>query len=135
MPLISQSIPTLLRGVSQAQENFLSSPAEGLKRRSGTQYIATLQSSVMGNVHIHTINRDQNENYIAVFGNNSIKVFDAKDGSEKNIVFDNTSSDNFNYLIRDALPGQETLLSDSNFIVGTYSQSGKTVTVTANGHG
>ena len=109
MPLISQSIPTLLRGVSQAaesqkksdhalaQENFLSSPAEGLKRRSGTQYIATLQASKMGNVHIHTINKDQNENYIAVFGNKSIKVFDAKDGSEKNIGFDNTSGDSFNF--------------------------------------
>ena len=154
MPLISQSIPTLLRGVSQAseaqkqsdhalaQENFLSSPAEGLKRRSGTQYIATLQSSAMGNVHIHTINRDQNENYIAVFGNKSIKVFDAKDGSEKNIVFNNTSTDDFNYLIRDALPNQTTLNNNTNFIAGTYSQSdvtgdasGTIITITSNGHG
>lgn len=147
MPLITQSIPTLLRGVSGAadtqkqsdhallQHNLVSSPTEGLKKRSGAQFIAKLQSSSMGNVHIHTISRDQNENYIAVFGNKSVKVFDAKDGSEKNIIFDNTSGDNFNYLIRDALPSQETLLSDSNFIAGTYSQSGTTVTVTSNGHG
>jgi len=147
MGLITQSIPTLLRGVSQAsdtqqqsdhawmQSNFVSSPTEGLKKRSGAQYVATLQSSTMGNVHIQTINRNENESYIAVFGNKSIKVFDAKDGTEKNIVFDNTSADNFNYLIRDALPSQEELLSGSNFIAGTYSQSGTTVTVTSNSHG
>jgi len=147
MPLITQAIPTLLRGVSQAsdsqkrpdhalaQENFLSSPAEGLKRRSGTQYIATLQSSKMGNVHTHTINRDQNENYIAVFGNKSLKVFDAKDGSEKTVVFDNTSADNFTYLTRDALPNQVTSPSNSTYIAGTYSQTTTTITITSNGHG
>tara|TARA_B100000902_G_scaffold42852_2_gene50583 strand:+ start:1203 stop:4013 length:2811 start_codon:yes stop_codon:yes gene_type:complete len=92
MGLITQSIPTLLRGVSQASDtqkqsdhagiqiNFVSSPTEGLKKRSGAQYIATLQSSTMGNVHIQTINRDETESYIAVFGDQTLKIFNAKTG-------------------------------------------------------
>tara|TARA_Y100001973_G_scaffold34960_1_gene52680 strand:+ start:1419 stop:4229 length:2811 start_codon:yes stop_codon:yes gene_type:complete len=93
MGLITQSIPTLLRGVSQAsdtqkqsdhawfQSNFVSSPTEGLKKRSGAQYVATLQSSTMGNVHIQTINRDETESYIAVFGDQTLAIFNAKTGA------------------------------------------------------
>mgnify|MGYP003133580341 FL=1 len=93
MGLITQSIPTLLRGVSQAsdtqkqsdhawyQANFVSSPTEGLKKRSGAQYVATLQSSTMGNVHIQTINRDETESYIAVFGDQTLAIFNAKTGA------------------------------------------------------
>ena len=93
MGLITQAIPTLLRGVSQAsdtqkqsdhawlQSNFVSSPTEGLKKRSGAQYVATLQSSTMGNVHIQTINRDETESYIAVFGDQTLAIFNAKTGA------------------------------------------------------
>jgi|TARA_B100001250_G_scaffold72954_3_gene59510 hypothetical protein len=93
MGLITQSIPTLLRGVSQAsdtqkqadhawmQSNFVSSPTEGLKKRSGAQYVATLQSSTMGNVHIQTINRDETEGYIAVFGDQTLAIFDSTTGA------------------------------------------------------
>jgi len=93
MGLITQSIPTLLRGVSQAsdtqqqpdhawyQSNFVSSPTEGLKKRSGAQYVATLQSSTMGNVHIQTINRDETESYISVFGDQTLAIFNAKTGA------------------------------------------------------
>ena len=132
MPLISQSIPTLLRGVSQAaeaqkksdhalaQENFLSSPAEGLKRRSGTQYIATLQSTQMGNVHIQTIYRDKTESYIAVFGDQALKVFDAKTGAEKGIdILDGSQT----YLDTDSGKEKEQIKSvsvaDYTFVVNT----------------
>ena len=140
MPLISQSIPTLLRGVSQAaeaqkksdhalaQENFLSSPAEGLKRRSGTQYIATLQSSAMGNVHIQTIYRDKTESYIAVFGDQTMKVFDAKTGAEKGIdILDGSQT----YLDTDSGKEKEQIKSvsvaDYTFVLNTI----KTVAMAA----
>ena len=57
MPIISKSIPTLLRGISQAsdstkqadhcdiQDNADSNPVLGLVKRSGSQYIATLATS------------------------------------------------------------------------------------------
>ena len=86
MGVISRSIPTLLRGVSQTadstkqadhadiQENATSSPTQGLKKRSGTQHLANLQSSTIGNVHIQTINRDTTEQYVAVFGKKLLAV-------------------------------------------------------------
>ena len=87
MGVISRAIPTLLRGVSQTadstkqsdhadiQDNATSSPTQGLKKRSGVQYLANLQSSTIGNVHIQTINRDTNERYVAVFGDESINIY------------------------------------------------------------
>ena len=81
MGVISRSIPTLLRGVSQAadatkqadhadlQNNANSSPVQGLTKRSGLQYLATISNSTIGNVHIQTINRDLSERYIAIFSN------------------------------------------------------------------
>jgi len=96
MPLISKSIPTLLRGVSQAadntkqadhadiQDNADSNPVTGLTKRSGVQYITNLSTSTLGNVHIQTINRDVNERYVAIFSNGDVKVYDI-DGTEKTV--------------------------------------------------
>ena len=73
MPVISRAIPTLLRGISQSsdalkqpdhaeiQDNADSNPVLGLTKRSGSQYLTTLQSSTIGNLHIKTINRDTTE--------------------------------------------------------------------------
>ena len=88
MPVISRAIPTLLRGISQSsdalkqpdhadiQDNADSNPVLGLTKRSGLQYLASLSSSTLGNVHIQTINRDVNERYVAVFSNGNVQVFD-----------------------------------------------------------
>ena len=96
MGVVSRAIPTLLRGVSQAadstkqpdhadiQDNANSSPVQGLTKRSGTQYVTTLSSSTLGNVHVQTINRDVNERYIAVFSNGDVKVYDLA-GNEKTV--------------------------------------------------
>ena len=87
MGVISRAIPTLLRGVSQAadstkqadhadiQDNANSSPVQGLTKRSGSQYIATLSASEVSNVHVHTINRDTNERYQLILGDESISVY------------------------------------------------------------
>ena len=78
MPVISRSIPTLLRGISQSsdsskrsdhadiQDNADSNPVIGLIKRSGLQYVTNISNSALGNVHIQTINRDANERYIVV---------------------------------------------------------------------
>ena len=96
MALISETIPTLLRGVSQAadttkrkdhadiQDNADSNPVTGLTKRSGLQYITNLSTSTLGNVHIQTINRDVNERYVAIFSNGDVKVYDI-DGTEKTV--------------------------------------------------
>ena len=105
MGVISRSIPTLLRGVSQAadstkqadhadlQNNANSNPVQGLTKRSGTQYLATISNSTIGNVHIQTINRDLSERYIAIFSNGDVKVFEL-DGTEKTVH----KPDGVNYL-------------------------------------
>jgi len=96
MANISRSIPTLLRGISQAsdstkqpdhcdiQDNADGNPVLGLKKRSGLQYIKNISNSALGNVHIQTINRDLNERYIAIFSNGNVKVYDI-DGTEKTV--------------------------------------------------
>ena len=93
MAVVSTPIPTLLRGISQAadstkqpdhadiQDNANSSPVRGLVKRSGTQFVTTLSSSTVGNVHIQTINRDINERYVAIFSNGNVKVYEL-DGTE-----------------------------------------------------
>ena len=96
MAVVSRAIPTLLRGISQAadstkqadhadiQDNANSSPVQGLVKRSGSQFITSLSSSTVGNVHIQTINRDINERYIAIFSNGNVKVYEL-DGTEKTV--------------------------------------------------
>ena len=96
MGVISRAIPTLLRGISQSsdatkqadhadiQDNADSNPVIGLVKRPGLQYLANISSSALGNVHIQTINRDANEQYVAVFSNGNVKVYEL-DGTEKTV--------------------------------------------------
>jgi len=96
MAVISRAIPTLLRGISQSsdalkqadhadiQDNADSNPVLGLTKRSGSQFLAGISSSTLGNVHIQTINRDASEQYVAVFSNGNVKVYEL-DGTEKTV--------------------------------------------------
>mgnify|MGYP001184391487 FL=1 len=96
MGVISRAIPTLLRGISQSsdalkqpdhaeiQDNADSNPVLGLTKRSGSQFLSTISSSTLGNVHIQTINRDINEEYVAIFSNGDVKVYEL-DGTEKTV--------------------------------------------------
>ncbi len=96
MGVISRAIPTLLRGVSQSsdatkqsdhadiQDNADSNPVIGLVKRPGLRYVTALSSSSLGNVHIQTINRDANEQYVAIFSNGNVKVYEL-DGTEKTV--------------------------------------------------
>ena len=129
MAIVSRAIPTLLRGVSQAsdstkqpdhadiQDNADSSPVQGLQKRSGTQYLATLASfPTDSNVHIHTINRDTTERYVSVFTNGAVKVYEI-DGTLKTV----NTPDGTTYL-QTTNPRSEiktVTIADFTFVVNT----------------
>ena len=128
MAVVSRAIPTLLRGVSQAadstkqadhadiQDNANSNPVQGLTKRSGTQFITSLGSSAVGNVHIQTINRDTNEQYVAIFSNGNVKVYDLA-GNEKTV----NKPDGTTYL-NTSTPRDEiktVTIADYTFVVNT----------------
>lgn len=95
MALISQSIKNLKGGVSQqpdilrfpeqgaAQVNGWSSETEGLQKRSPMVFIKALgDAGYLGdNPLVHLINRDEVEQYYAVFTGTDVKVF-GLDGTE-----------------------------------------------------
>ena len=99
MALISRSIPTLLRGISQSsdatkkadhaliQDNADSDPVLGLAKRSGTQFISNLISgeTTLGDIKVHMINRDATERYVVNFSSTKVRVFEL-DGTEKTVV-------------------------------------------------
>lgn len=98
MSLINTTTPNLIAGVSQQpdglrfpsqpveQVNMWSSAVEGLIKRPNTKHIAKIIDGDAGDLFAHTINRSEDERYIVVIRDGSIKVFDAEDGSEKTVV-------------------------------------------------
>ena len=102
MAVISQSIPNLINGVSQQnpvqrnvsqaenQVNFQSNIIDGLSKRAGTHFVANLISNqaIPNNCAVHWINRDADNQYVALFYNQGVKVFDL-DGVEKTVSFPN----------------------------------------------
>ena len=132
MPLISEAIPNLVNGVSQQpaslrlktqgemQENGFSAVVDGLGKRPAAEHVAkVMEVGEADDAFIHTIRRDENEFYILVITDDSIRVFD-KDGNEKSVT--GAAS----YLAGITNPSTEvtaTSISDYTFIVN------KTVTV------
>lgn len=100
MSLISQSIKNLKGGISQQpdilrypyqgarQVNGWSSETEGLQKRPPLVFLKTLGGSMdLGpSPYIHLINRDENEQYYAVFTGTGIRVFDLA-GNEKQVRY------------------------------------------------
>lgn len=92
--LVSYTIPSLIQGISQQpdaqrepsqgeiQINGMSSLAEGLRKREGSQAIAKVSTTGFGDVYFHQVLRDSVEKYLVVVGKTAIKVFDL-DGNEK----------------------------------------------------
>ena len=128
MAVISRAIPTLLRGISQSsdalkqadhadiQDNADSNPVLGLTKRSGSQFLASVGSSTLGNVHIQTINRDANEQYVAIFSNGNVKVFEL-DGNELTV----NKPDGTNYLNTSSPRSvmKTVTIADFTFVVNT----------------
>ena len=102
MPIISQSIPNLINGVSQQtstqrnetqaelQENAQSRLVEGLSKRPSLNYTATLDSTNVypTNAAIHGVQRDANNAFITAFTNQNVKVWNL-DGVNKTVSFPN----------------------------------------------
>jgi hypothetical protein len=101
MPLVSDSIPNLIGGVSQQpptlrlatqsadQNNTFPSIVEGLVSRPHTHHIAKLASFTQEfalddarAAKVHTIDRDHAERYVVVFLRNGVRVFGLNDGVE-----------------------------------------------------
>ena len=136
MVLISRSIPTLLRGISQSSDaikqsdhavqqlNCDSDPVKGLVKRSGTQHISTLINNELsiGDALVHTINRDEVERYVVIFTSNNVRVFDL-DGTEKTV---NKNSGAIDYLLCDSprLQLKATTVADFTFVVNTNITTG-----------
>ena len=105
MALISQSIPNLINGVSQQnpvqrnvsqaenQVNFQSNIIDGLSKRTGTHFVANLlaNQAIPNNCAVQWINRDANNQYVAIFYNQGVKVFDLA-GNEKTVSTPNGTS-------------------------------------------
>ena len=103
MPLVSETIPNLINGVSQQpaplrlpsqceeQTNAYSSVVEGLKKRPPLEYVAKLNSLQVGNAFVHTINRDTTERYVVIITNGDLKVYDLA-GYQKTVNFVNGTS-------------------------------------------
>ncbi len=93
--LITSTIPNLINGVSQQpatlrlpsqaeeQENLLSSVADGLKRRPGSRHLAKLSATAWDDAFLHTINRDQVEQYVVSIRAGAVLVHHAKTGVQQ----------------------------------------------------
>ena len=89
-------IPNLVQGVSQqadsqrdpsqgeTQINGVSSIAEGLRKRDNSHTLAKVSDTPFGDAFIHTILRDNVEEYLAVITKDKIRVFDLS-GDEKTV--------------------------------------------------
>ena len=104
--LVSYAIPNLIQGVSQQpdaqrdptqaaiQVNAVSSIAEGLRKRDFTRTLAKVSTSSFGDAFIHSILRDESEEYLAVITKDGVQVFDL-DGNAQTV---NEATDAFDYL-------------------------------------
>ena len=92
---ITQQVPNYIFGISEQPDelkvpgqvrdciNALPDVTRGLQKRPGTNLIGSLSTSAAGK-WFH-INRDNNEQYIGQVYNGTVKVWDAKTGSEKSV--------------------------------------------------
>ena len=88
MSLVSYAIPNLAQGISQQpdaqrdptqgeiQINGMSSILEGLRKRDCSETIALVSNTDFGDAFIHSILRDNVEEYLAVITSTGIQVFD-----------------------------------------------------------
>jgi hypothetical protein len=102
--LVSYAIPNLIQGVSQQpdaqrdpsqgsiQINGVSSIAEGLRKRDYTTTLAKVSTTPFGDAFIHSILRDQSEEYLSVITNSGIQVFDLN-GTAQTVTEDGSSFD------------------------------------------
>ena len=98
---ISILVPSLSGGISHQPPairfpnqvtnaiNFQSSIINGASKRPGTQYVETVSGLTSGNNYrMHGINRDEDERYLVIYGDGTIRIID-KDGNACTVIDDN----------------------------------------------
>ncbi|MFN3558941.1 MAG: hypothetical protein ACK4UQ_06600 [Brevundimonas sp.] len=105
MSLSVASVPALLGGISQQpphvrssdqledMKNGWASLALGLQNRAPSNHVARIMTGDVSDAHIHEINRDETEQYVAVTSDGSIRVFDLN-GVEQSV----SAPDGWGYL-------------------------------------
>lgn len=98
MPVVHDTIPQFFNGVSQQapqlrrtsqvseQINCFSSISDGVLPRPPVEHLSLLSSSSLGNVYLHTINRDATERFVVIVKNGDIDVYDL-DGNAMTVTF------------------------------------------------
>lgn len=128
MSLVSETIPSLINGVSQQpptlrlptqvaeQINAFSSEVDGLRKRPPFRFVGNLTGSVPANVFIHGINRDAQEQYIVVIRDGDLQVFDVN-GVAQTVNFPDGKA----YLDADPLGASEAFrcvtIADNTFVL------------------
>jgi hypothetical protein len=127
--LVAVAVPNLIQGISQQpdgqrdpsqgeiQINGVSSLAEGLRKRDGSQVLAKVADVPFGDAFIHSILRDENEEYLAVITKTAVKVYDLA-GVEKTV----SAPGGYGYLstvtsARDQI--RATSIADYTFVLNT----------------
>jgi len=128
MPIETGSMPSLLNGVSQqpaavrspsqasVQINALSSVSSGLQKRPPRRHVAKLNSDDVGDAFVHTIHRDDVEQYeVIIDDSGTLRVYHILTGNERTVDF----PDGTGYL--DATPARSgysaITIADFTFIV------------------
>lgn len=142
MSLVSASIPNLINGVSQqppslrlktqaeVQQNGLSTVVEGLRKRPSAEHVAILQNIPSGidDAFIHTIRRDEDEQYTLIITAGALRVYD-KDGVERSVTSNPSTA--INYLSGLTNPSTQisaTTIADYTFIVNKETTIAKDTT-------
>lgn len=142
MSLVSASIPNLINGVSQqppslrlktqaeVQQNGLSTVVEGLRKRPSAEHVAILQNIPSGidDAFIHTIRRDEDEQYTLIITAGALRVYD-KDGVERSVTSNPSTA--INYLSGLTNPSTQisaTTIADYTFIVNKETTISKDTT-------
>ena len=128
--LVSYSIPNLIQGISQQpdaqrdpsqgeiQINGVSSIAEGLRKRDNTTVLAKVSSTPFGDAFIHSILRDQSEEYLAVITKTQIRVFDLA-GEEYTVVPDASAYSYLNSVTDARQQIRAVTIADYTFVINT----------------
>lgn len=131
---ISNQLPNLLGGISQQPaavrfenqleeaENAYPSFTEGMRKRCNSTHVGELMQTPGGhkNVKFHIIDRDDDERYLVVLANLTVRVFDLSNGNELTVLkpdgpgYLTTSGSNQNYEVFKAVT-----VADVTYIVNT----------------
>ena len=98
MPLIRQTIPNLVGGVSQQpdamrlegqcteQINAYSDPTNGLRKRNRIDFLRKEDITIADDDLCQFITRDRDEKYVAVTSEDKLRIFNLDDGTEATII-------------------------------------------------